>query len=65
MPSPDIQSLTQPPPPAEQISPNAASTDRPAGRGFSLNVTLRLWPFVLAVDVIPLSRADTSSEYTT
>lgn len=32
-----------------------------AGHGFSLNLTFRLWPFMLAIDVTRLSQTDEPS----
>ena len=45
--------------PAGPIQPAEAT-----GHGFSLNLTFRLWPFMLAIDVTRLSQADEPSEQT-
>ena len=46
------------PTPPQDIQSASMSTNRPASRGFSLNVTLRLRPFAFAIGVTPLSETD-------
>ena len=60
----ELHEISSPPRPlqaVERISPNAEDANPVAGRGFSLNVTFRLWPFVLAVEVTRLSQTEESS----